>query len=515
MKKSIGLLSALVVTTTFIVNCQKAPDGKRRIKPTGSDAAAATETIAADKVKLPTNVCSKDLLDMYKSFGSLYTKATSKRVTENTTADEAKAMQTDLVNLLAKCNDIIPALNALGESENFSCFKDAGVKSESNALSKKQAQEWCNYAGQILEKDHNHPNEYSAAAKEAVKAKQEAKQLAEVEGKPWAITDAGLELFLNDNTNLINFIANGEIKKSSVDLDHALAASQTVCTVYKKSSGDGITDVSDLANEVGISAFTAADSDIIKGLDIEFKGKATLLPVVIKHKDGQGATSAPLVCLNMDSEKLTVDAVKKAFGSVITLKSTSATVTTQVTGGTSPAAVSTDNGDAASLTAKVSTVTTGGASVASPTAAVVTTGNGDAASQTGKVTLVPTAGVSAVVTTGNGDGASVTAKVTTVTTGGASVASPVAVVKVVSAEVAALKLKAERLDKEATDAEASLATAQAAYDAEKAKGDKADQAKLKKLEESLKDEKAVATNSRNAANTAKAEYDAAAENEDA
>jgi hypothetical protein len=480
MKKSIGLLSALVVTTTFIVNCQKAPDSKRRVRPSGGSGISDV-AVDAQKTTLPKNVCSKELLADYKTFGPLYKRASEKRVTDQSTAEETKAMQTDLVNVLVECNKIIPALTALGESENFSCFKDAGVKSESNALTKQQMDQWCKFAGQILEKDHNHPNEYSTAAKLDAQDKKAADKVkSELIGKSLSMSKESRQLLMAGNTDGVKFLVDGEIKSSNSSLEQGLAASSTVCTFL----GDGLEIDENIDATLKIVSTSAADKNDLQVLKADFAGKATLLSTEVSQAD---KSIIGLLCLNLDSAKLTVEGITNALGKGIT----SATVTTD-----QPAAVSATVATTPSASAAVSAKPTSSVSaVVSVSATAAVSEPVDVVDDVEPVSATvvvskPASAVVSVVTTGT---ASTTASAT------AQVAS--------TPELASLQAKAAQLDKDATAAEAELATAQAAYDAEKNKGASADKTKLAKLESDLNDYKAVARNARASATSAKTEYD--------
>lgn len=307
MKKSIGLLSALVVTSTFLINCQKAPD-KRRVRPSNGKGA---QTDVAEKAKLPTQVCSKEILELYKGFGGVYTNITRNRMTSETAEAQKKEMQSLIVETLAKCDQLIPRLQ-------HGCMKDAGVKSDDNALTKEKMQSWCNQVGIILEKDHDHPNAYSQAANDAAKAKADNDKAHALVGTKGTVSKEGLEMAIEGNTNLGQFLVAGEIQTSVESLERALATSQTVCTFL----GEGMKSDVEISNKLEILSFVEAEKNDLKDLDLDFSGQSTIVGL----KLGKDITvEAPLACLNLDAKKLSVDALKKVFGSVITLGSTSAT----------------------------------------------------------------------------------------------------------------------------------------------------------------------------------------------
>ena len=353
MKKSIGLLSALVVSTTFIVNCQKAPD-KRRVRPSGGS--GAQTDVVGEKAKLPTKVCSKDLMTEFTSFSALYKKVTAAKVSEQSTAEELKAMQADLVTALDKCDKLIPQFTALGESENFGCLKDGGVKSEENSLTKAQVTQWCNYAGVILERDHNHPNAYSTAAKDAKKAEANIKEIeAKFLGKDFKVSDEVINMMYEGRTNLASFLANGEIQ---TDKSQAMTASQTVCTAI----GTGIAQDQVLKSPtLEFIKFEKAEKSAFKDIGVEYNEKATLVSFTLKEIQEENnesneptTTAGALLCLNLPFEKLTAAQLETAFGKAITLAPTK--VTTEVTGGTTEAAVvSTPAASSASATTSSTT----------------------------------------------------------------------------------------------------------------------------------------------------------------
>lgn len=511
MKKSIGLLSALVVSTMFIVNCQKAPD-KRRVRPSGDSGAGAQTDVVGEKAKLPTKVCGQEILTEYKTFGPLYTKASKARVTDSSTAEEIKAIQTDLANVLVKCKNLIPALEALGEAENYGCLKDNGVKSEENSLTKAQVQQWCNYAGTILKKDHNHPNEFSDAAEADQKAKTNAKEVeSKFLGKNFKISEEALNMMYEGRTNLGSFLVEGEVKTAQSSLDQALAASQTVCTAI----GKGIAKDQVLASPVlKFTSFEKADKSNLKDIAIEFKGQATMVNITLEEKQSDEetevvTTAGALLCLNLEFDKLSVAQLETVFGKAITVAPTK--VTTEVTGGTtnttdklaaaqpegSPQQKQLEVAMAPTVKKEAEQKAANEKAAQEKAAADKKAADEKAAQEKQEKKAKEAAEAKAAEAKAAAKEAQKPAVTLVPATG---VSSPAAAAKVeaegkaTQEELASMKEKAERLEKEAKDAEAEVTK----LETEKAKAEDIDQAKAK------------ARIARESANSAKAEYDAAA-----
>ena len=496
MKKSIGLLSALVVSTTFIVNCQKAPD-KRRVRPSGGS--GAQTDVVGEKAKLPTKVCSKDLMTEFTSFSALYKKVTAAKVSEHSTAEELKAMQADLVTALDKCDKLIPQFTALGESENFGCLKDGGVKSEENSLTKAQVTQWCNYAGVILERDHNHPNAYSTAAKDAKKAEANIKEIeSKFLGKDFKVSEEALHMMYEGRTNLASFLAAGEVQ---TDKSQAMTASQTVCTAI----GTGIAQDQVLTAPVlEFIKFEKAEKSAFKDIGVEYNDKATLISFTLSQAQEENnensestTTTGALLCLNLPFEKLTAAQLETAFGKAITLAPTK--VTTEVTGGASEAAVvSTPAASSASATAKTTDNLAAAQPEGSPQqaqleAAMAPTAKketeqkaadekaaqekaaADKKAADEKAAKEEKAKEEAAAKEEKQAAAPVASATVTVAPAQAASSPAVAEEKVVETEFTALKEKAARLEQEAKDAEAEVKK----LEAEKAKAEDIAQAKTK------------------------------------
>lgn len=350
MKKSIGLLSALVVSTTFIVNCQKAPD-KRRVRPSGGLGAVQTDTIG-EKAKLPTKVCSTAILNDFNGFVPLYKKALANRVSDKSTAEEIKVMQADLTTLEDKCDKVLPALEALGVTENYSCFNDKGVKNEKNILAKSQVAEWCNYVGAVAMEDHKHKTKYAVAFEQEQKVKADAVKVEkELLKKPLAMSKEARSLLLPEKTNGVSFLVEGVVQSSDSSMKAALAASKTVCTFL----GNGIVDFKEeLETTLVITQTNKAERSEIIALDADFKGQATTLTTLISQGELKDEPIS-LLCLNLDSAKLSVDKIMKVFDKAIAAATVQ--VSTEITGDSSAAAAVVEAAATVSATEAVVPVT--------------------------------------------------------------------------------------------------------------------------------------------------------------
>lgn len=345
MKKSIGLLSALVVSTTFIVNCQKAPD-KRRVRPSGGSGSGAQTDIVGEKAKLPTKVCSPEVLDLYKAYYKNKETVKKTAISATSTDAEKEAFRKLGVETLGKCDDIISALKL---ETNAGCFMDNGVKDMSNALMAENMQGECNALGKKLKNTVELDSSYADAAKEKEKQVADTKKVEDKfigSEKSFKISEQALNMMYEGNTNLAQFIVDGEIKSSPTTLETALAASKTVCTAL----GDGIAkDQTLTGTTLKFTSFEKADQSNLSELALDFKGQATMVNFVL-HSEGEITTTGALLCLNLDATKLSVEKLDEVLGSAITVAPTK--VTTEVTGGTSEAAVvSTPAASSASATA--------------------------------------------------------------------------------------------------------------------------------------------------------------------
>lgn len=519
MKKSIGLLSALVVSTTFIVNCQKAPD-KRRVRPSGGSGAATD--VVGEKTKLPTKVCSKELATEFSTFAALYKKATSTHATATSNAEELKAMQADLVNTLAKCDTLIPQFTALGESENFGCLKDAGVKSEANSLTKAQVQQWCNYTGAMLEKEHSHPNAYSTAFKDAKKAEANTKEIeAKFLGKEFKVSEEALNMMYEGHTNLASFLVEGEVKS---DKNQATTASQTVCTTIAGIAKDQVFT----SPVLEFTEFAKAEKSAFKDISVEYNDKATLISFTLKEaqteeNESNESTTTPgaLLCLNLPFEKLSVAQLETVFGKAITVapekvktevkateekKEEKATETkeTKETKATDKLAAAQPEGSpqqaqlevAMAPTVKKETEQKAADEKAAQEKAAADKKAADekAAKEQQAKKAKEEADAKAAAEAKKEEEKPVITVAPAAAASSPAAAAKVETAKVTKEELASMKEKAERLDKEATAAEAEVTK----LESEKAKADDVDQAKAK------------ARIARESANDAKAEYEAAA-----
>ncbi len=513
MKKSFVLLSALVVTTTFIVNCQKAPD-KRRVRPTAGG--SGTQSDVVDKTKLPTKVCSAELLNNYKSFHKSQVLLNKTTITASSTEAEKESQRKLGVETLAKCDEVIDKLKL---EDNQGCYMDNGVKDVSNALMVPSMQNICNKLGAKLKAEVELDSSYADAAKENEKAKEEAKKVQENfigKDKTFKISEQVLDMMYEGNTNLGMFLTEGEVKSSKSSLETALAASKTVCTAI----GEGISKEQTLKETVlTFTSFENADKSNLDELAIEFKGKATMINLVLQS-EGEITTAGNLLCLNLEVAKLSVNKLTEVFGKGIT--SAPVKVTTEVTGATSestPAAASATTTVSATaftsqdLAAKQPAGSPQDQHLASGTAQMIADANKEvpqkeadqkaaadkaAAEKKAKEEKAAADKLAADKAEKEEVAKEEAAKVTVVTTPVASTgASATAATKEqaedAAGQLAMLKEKAERLEAEAVAAEADVKKLEEAN----AKAEDVDQAKAK------------ARITRESANSAKADYDAA------
>ena len=322
MKKSIGLLSALVVTTTFIVNCQKAPE-KRRVRPSGG---SGTQSDVIEKAKT-TKECSAELKTSFDAFAVTYKAATAKAVNDQMSKEEIEQIKSDLNKSMVKCTELLPALEALGESQNFGCISKGAVESENKIISKETLKKSCYYVGQVLEKQHGAVNNVMVVAqKEEEKSKADAEKIkTDLLGNELLMSKHASSLIVKNNINGGKFLANGVIESSTESLTKAKAASQTVCTFIGKVEVDFKEGVE---ATLKIVSTQKAEKHELESLDSEFAGKATLIATEVSQDEIKNE-SISLLCLNLDAEKLSVDKIKAALGSEIT--SAPVKVATEVT----------------------------------------------------------------------------------------------------------------------------------------------------------------------------------------
>ena len=121
-------------------------------------------------------------------------------------------------------------------------------------------------------------------------------------------------LIVKNNINGGKFLANGVIETSTESLNKAKSASQTVCTFIGKVDADFKEGV-----EATLKILTTqkAEKHELESLDSEFTGKATLIATEVSQEEIKNE-SISLLCLNLDSEKLSVDKITAALGSEIT-----------------------------------------------------------------------------------------------------------------------------------------------------------------------------------------------------
>lgn len=477
MKKSIGLLSALVVATTFIVNCQKAPE-KRRIRPSGGS--GSQSDVVTEKAKLPTKVCSKELLNDYRAFHKSQDLLRKTVITAASTETEKDAQKKLGVETLAKCDDLIKQLQ--GE-ENQGCYLDGGVKDVSNALMALSMQNLCNALGKKLKTEVELDSSYADAAKENEKAKEDAKKVeSDLIGKSLVMSKEARALVLQNNTDGGKFLVDGEIRSSNSALETALAASQTVCTFL----GEGLEIKEDVEATLKIVSTATAEKADLAALKADFNGKSTLLSTEILQAESKETIG--LLCLNLDASKLSVEKIKKSLGTGIA--SAAVQVSTEVTDGASEAAEVENRPAAVSATAFTAADLAAAQPAGSPQAQNLASGTAQMISNANIVTAQRAA--SQTVVTAPRPTASAT--VTTVASGSASGASTTVAAREQAEDAAGqlemLKEKAERLEAEAIAAEADVKK----LEDERAKAEAIDQAKAK------------ARITRESANSAKTEY---------
>lgn len=500
MKKSIGLLSALVVTTTFIVNCQKAPE-KRRVRPSGGSG------VQTDVVKpVPTKACSAQLIQAYTSLYKSKLALASSTITASSSEADKEAHSKMGIETLDQCKKLITSLKA---EESEGCTYQAQGKS--NALTANVIQTVCNDIGEKLKNDVALDNEFANAKQELKKSEADAKKVeSELLGKSLRMSKDARSLVLESNVNGGKYLANGEIGSSTTSMEDALSASKTVCTFL----GEGLKIDESKDTLLKITGTQAAAKSDLVNLKEDFIGKSTLLSTLVKQEADESPSTISLLCLNLDPEKLTVEKITSALGKEIA--SASAQVSTELTGETSEAAkVATSSTVAASMTqAILAAAQPAGSPQAANMEAATGGANGlqaqkgaaqqAAASQT--VVAAKPASAAAVAKTDDegeeGEAIVVTAPaasatVTTVSTATASSSASATVTADAQADaqnLADLKDMSVRLDAEATAAEAELKK----LETEKAK------------ESDIEDAKRVARNARESANSAKQKYEEAA-----
>lgn len=493
MKKSFVLLSALVVTTTFIVNCQKAPD-KRRVRPTSGS--GTQSDIADQKAKLPTKVCSAELIASYKDF-SKNSEAVKKTVINTSTPDAEKEAFAKLsVRTLAKCTELIDQLKL---EDNQGCYLDNGVKDSSNALMASGVDKLCRDLGVKADKEGGVDNSFANAQKEIDKIK------SDIIGKTLKMSKEVRVLVAEGNTNGGKFLADGELGSSYSSMKAAVAASKTVCTF----TGNGLTIDEAKETTLKITAIKVAQKSDLTDLDADFTGQAALLKTEIKQEQEDAPSIIDMLCLNLDVTKITYEGLTKALGTGIT--SAPVQVATEVTGAASeaakpaPAAVSATAFTAQDLAAKQPAGSPQAQNLASGTAQMIADANkvtpqkeadqkaaSDKAAAEKKAKEEKAAADKLAEEKAEKEEA---AKVSVVTTPVASSGASATVAAKEQAEDAAgqlamLKEKAERLEAEAVAAEADVKKLEEV----KAKAEDVDQAKAK------------ARITRESADSAKAEY---------
>ena len=504
MKKSIGLLSALVVTTTFIVNCQKAPE-KRRVRPSGG---SGTQSDVIEKAKT-TKECSAELKTSFDAFAVTYKAATAKAVNDQMSKEEIEQIKSDLNKSMVKCTELLPALEALGESQNFGCISKGAVESENKIISKETLKKSCYYVGQVLEKQHGAVNNVMVVAqKEEEKSKADAEKIkTDLLGNELLMSKHASSLIVKNNINGGKFLANGVIESSTESLTKAKAASQTVCTFIGKVEVDFKEGVE---ATLKIVSTQKAEKHELESLDSEFAGKATLIATEVSQDEIKNE-SISLLCLNLDAEKLTVDKIKAALGSDITTAPTK--VSTEVTDSSSETAL-VQAAPAVSEKASSGTALTAGLAAAQPAgspqdqflASATTTLQAQKAAEKQEKQEKEEAEQKAKEAKELADkkakeeadkkAQQQAAVVTTGATPAASGASATAAAKVETedqVDVEGLKVMADRFESEAKEAEANVAK----LEADKAKA------------EDIQEAKAVAQKRRQSADEAKAKYEAA------
>lgn len=300
MKKSFILLSALLATTTFIVNCQKAPD-KRRVRPSGGAGILAANPAADEKLS-STSLCTKDISDLYRSFFKNQQELI-KTTTQNEMSETEKLAYAELSQTLtAQCDELISRLN---DKPNKSCSLDR--KNQAAQLTVENMTNICNTLGKKSSEVLKTENKYSKAAAVQAKTEENLKSIEDYKSQTHEMTVAGLSLFSKTSTYGNKFLANGEIKSSESILNASMASNLTTCTVL----GVGLdVNFSETAKfkVFGITKAEKSETDLVFE---NFEGSATSIALEVQ----QNKTNHPAVmlCLNMDSEKVTVKDLEKAF----------------------------------------------------------------------------------------------------------------------------------------------------------------------------------------------------------
>lgn len=469
MKKSIGLLSALVVSTTFIVNCQKAPD-KRRVRPSGGLSGVQTQL---DK-PAPTKACNQEVLNAYSSLYKSNAALSSATITADSSAADKEAHQKAGVEVLAKCKSLIPTLKL---QENEGCVYPTSNRA---TLTADGVIGMCNDIGVRLKSEVNLDNEYANAAEELKKANEDAKVVEDqLLDRELVMSKEARTLLIEENTNGAKFLADGKVSSYNQSLKSALAASQTVCTFLE--TPENVDENKETT--LKITKTQPASKAELQNLDETFNGKSTLLITTIKQEGDETDSSASLLCLNLDPAKLTVEKITSILGKEIA--SAPVKVSTEVTSETSETVKTTSATVTVATKEDVEELIETAEDMAQPVASATVTTKSEVSAT---VTVKPTASatVTTVATVTASASVSATAKVATEETEETTDAQT---------ELAILKEKADRLESEAVAAQAEVKK----LETEKAKAEDIDQAKAK------------ARLTRESANTAKAEYDEAAQ----
>jgi hypothetical protein len=327
MKKSIGLLSALVVTSTFIVNCQKAPD-KRRVRPNAKGVIDAAGTLDAKAV--PTTVCEKALLDIWRSVYASRDLINKKVVTMHSSESEIETRKKLGVETLAKCDDVIEKLETL---ENEGCLYDSNVKSRENAMTTTSANSVCESLGKKLKLEVDLDSKYAIAAAANDKIKADNAEVEKLKKVTLNLSKEGKVLLTKDGVNGLAYIVNGELKKTGeVELAAAIAdKNKTVCTF----TGMGVEIKDEESISFKLLATSAGSKNDFKDISSEFTGKSTVLSFEMAAKivEDEATTTAKdgktLLCLNLDAEKLSIKAIESALGKVIASGTATVTASTE------------------------------------------------------------------------------------------------------------------------------------------------------------------------------------------
>lgn len=293
-KSSIALFCTLLASTTFIVNCQKAPN-KRGVRAQTSDKAA----VATDAKAATLKACDDRVL---KILESLHKKADYDKKTQLTDETKQQVKDNELA-IKAECDEILPLIN---REEGKGCLNEKATEEKNKiVMADKIQKNLCNAVGTKLEKNHGVINPYAAQDRETKRAETESAKVEKLTAQELTLSEEGRNLTKAENVNWESILVNGKVAKAS-ELKAALAAKAIVCSFL-----DTGADLSDSDKVVlKITEKVAAEK---ASLPKDVSATATSFSLV------RNSTHTPLnlVCLNLDAKNLTAEKIKQAFGSTL------------------------------------------------------------------------------------------------------------------------------------------------------------------------------------------------------